>query len=92
MTSRVESVQTPLPGKLEQTIILFASKYRLSARETDVFRCLLQSSTTAEEIGVKLGVSRNTIRNHFQNIFGKTNTASKTELLAEFILTCSDTN
>lgn len=63
----------------------FASKYSLSQRESDVFSSLVTRVTASKDIAGHLKISANTIRNHFQNIFNKTATKSKSELLVRFI-------
>lgn len=70
---------------LAKELVKFARKFSLSEREREVFSLLVNKITNSEQIAAKLRVSRNTIRNHFQNIFHKTKTNSKTELLASFI-------
>ncbi len=42
----------------------------LSAREKDVLQCLA-SGLTNKEIGNKLGIAENTVKNHLKNILGK---------------------
>jgi len=74
-----------LLNNLDLCIHTFAANYKFSSRELDVFRCLVQSVTSSEDIAKALGVSRNTVRNHFQSIFHKAKVSSKTELLARFI-------
>lgn len=80
------SVTLSRPEEYLQTeVSKFSQKFSLSEREREVFGLLVSRITHSEEIANKLKVSRNTIRNHFQNIFHKTQTGSKTELLAGFI-------
>lgn len=63
----------------------FAKQYRFSEREAEIFRQLLLQTKTAADVAQRLQISPNTIRNHFQSIFHKTKTNSKTELLSLFI-------
>jgi DNA-binding NarL/FixJ family response regulator len=72
-------------GFPKKEINKFARTYALSERERQVLSLLVGRVTSSEEIATKLEVSRNTVRNHFQNIFHKTKTNSKTELLSLFI-------
>lgn len=69
-----------------QEIRNFASQYRFSERETEVFLSLVDKQTTAEAIGVKLGVSPNTVSNHFKNILRKTGTPNKSALLSLYLV------
>jgi len=71
--------------ELSNHVRVFAAKHSLSGREREVFNLLVGEITASEDIAVQLKVSRNTVRNHFQNIFQKTKTNSKTQLLACFI-------
>jgi len=68
-----------------QEIQQFSSRYSLSQRESDVFKSLITHVTSSKDIAGHLDISANTIRNHFQNIFNKTSTKSKSELLVRFI-------
>lgn len=63
----------------------FASLYSLTPRETDILTQLVNKVSNFKEIAEKLGVSPNTVSNHFGSIFHKTKTNSKSELMAVFI-------
>lgn len=78
-------VQTLGKTFFERSISQYVRRQNLSEREKEVFTLLLSGATSSEKIASLLGVSRNTIRNHFQNIFYKTRTSSKTELLVQFV-------
>ena len=69
----------------ESEVKTFAKQYRFSERESEIFRQLLLQTKTAADVAQRLQISPNTIRNHFQSIFHKTKTNSKTELLSMFI-------
>ena len=62
-----------------------AALHSLSNRETDILRLLVNKVVSAEDIANELGISRNTVRIHFQNIFNKMRTSSKAEVLGKFI-------
>jgi DNA-binding NarL/FixJ family response regulator len=53
----------------------------LTARERETLDLLAEGATT-EEIGARLGVSRNTTRNHVQRVLGKLGARSKLEAVA----------
>ena len=63
----------------------FADRFGLSRRETELMDILVNRSTGSDAIARHMGVSQNTVRNHFQNLFHKTGTRSKTDLMAGFI-------
>ena len=63
----------------------FCRLYDLTAREEEILSLLVGKVVTAENIGEFLGISRNTVRIHFQNIFNKIGTSSKSEILGKFI-------
>lgn len=70
---------------LDQEIIEFTQQTNLSPRESEVFRLLLSGVTTAEQMGRILKISPHTVNNHLQNIFDKTRTPNKTEVVALFV-------
>jgi DNA-binding NarL/FixJ family response regulator/Tfp pilus assembly protein PilZ len=63
----------------------FADRYRLTAREHDVLFLLVTGCSTVPAIAVQLGLSQNTVHNHFKNVFRRTRTNTKSGLLALFI-------
>ncbi len=52
----------------------------LSEREKEVLRQILQGKTD-REVGEALSISRTTVRNHIQNVYKKTNTKNRIQLL-----------
>lgn len=62
----------------------FAAQYHLTRKETSIFSLLLLYKTN-EEISDALKITINTLQKHIQNIFRKTNTTSKWELLRLFL-------
>ena len=58
----------------------FCEQYHLTKKEGAIFALLLQYKTN-EEISDALDITVNTLQKHIQNIFRKTNTTSKWELL-----------
>jgi len=63
----------------------FSSLYKLSNREYDVVLTLIQNITNSDDMAKQLGISAHTVNNHLKSIFDKTNTKSKTEILACFL-------
>lgn len=61
---------------------LLMSAYRLTEREQEVTRLVLQGSSTAE-IAAELVLSRHTVQQHLQNIFDKTTVRSRRELVGK---------
>lgn len=68
----------------------FAAEAKLSRRETDILTTLLRNITNSDEIAADLGISTYTVNNHLKNIFEKTATSSKTEILACFLRYSAD--
>jgi DNA-binding NarL/FixJ family response regulator len=58
----------------------FAKKYSLTPREVDIISVLLQNIVNTREISEKLSISTYTVRNHFENIFKKTNCENKCDV------------
>ena len=63
----------------------FSRRYELTPREYDVVFLLVHGHSTVSQIADRLGLSQNTIHNHFKNVFRRTGTNSKAGLLALFI-------
>jgi DNA-binding NarL/FixJ family response regulator len=63
----------------------FASRHELTPREYDVLFLLVSGLNTVSRISKRLGLSQNTVHNHFKNVFRRTGTNSKAGLLALFI-------
>ena len=63
----------------------FSKSFSLSKRENDILELLVNKVVSAEAIASCLGISKNTVRIHFQNIFNKMGASSKSEVLGKFI-------
>ena len=61
----------------------FSIRHDLSAREQEVFRCLLEGSTNAE-IAQKLFVSESTVKFHVHNLLQKTGASSRAQLKTKY--------
>jgi DNA-binding NarL/FixJ family response regulator len=77
----VSAATSLLRSELER----FADRYELTAREYDVVFLLLSGLSTVAMIAERLGLSQNTVHNHFKNVFRRTATNSKAGLLALFL-------
>jgi DNA-binding CsgD family transcriptional regulator len=64
---------------------LLMSAYRLSRREQDVTRLVLQGLTTTE-IGHRLAISPHTVQEHLKTIFDKTAVRSRRDLVGKIFL------
>jgi DNA-binding CsgD family transcriptional regulator len=59
----------------------FASRHHLSPREREVLRLLVQGLDTTG-LADRLGISPHTVRDHLKNVFRKTSSRSRSELLS----------
>ncbi len=77
-------VAAPLAGVLRAELLAESAgsgAAPLSARELDVLRWLATGATNAE-IGLRLGISANTVRNHVHALMGKLEAANRTDAVA----------
>jgi DNA-binding CsgD family transcriptional regulator len=70
----------PIGGETEVMVGTFSSHYNLSRREHEVLELLFEGSTTAA-IADRLGISPHTVRDHLKNLYRKTGTGSRSDLL-----------
>ncbi len=68
-------------GPPAQRVDDFAALHQLSPREHDVLRLLVQGFDTGG-LADRLGISPHTVRDHLKNVFRKTSTRSRSELLS----------
>ena len=61
-----------------------ARRYGISRREGEVLNLLVQGATTAE-IAAKLHIAETTVQDHIKNIAAKTNSRSRTEIVAKVL-------
>lgn len=78
-----ETVPTLLP-LLRNEVRAFGERYELTRREHDVLSMLLQGASSVASIADGLALSRNTIHNHFKNMFRRTGAENKAALIAMF--------
>lgn len=71
---------------LKEQVEVYAKSFHLTDRETEVMYHLVNRVVSPAELGKKLDISLHTVNNHLKKILEKTNSDSKTELLADFLL------
>lgn len=69
-----------IKANFTETIEFLSTRYRLSNRETEVFRCLAMGFN-ASMISEKLCISWNTVRGHSRNVYTKLDVHSRQELM-----------
>lgn len=69
---------------LKNELRAFADRYELTPREHDVLSMLLLGASSVASIADGLQLSRNTIHNHFKNMFRRTGADNKAALVAMF--------
>ncbi|SMF80681.1 helix-turn-helix transcriptional regulator [Pseudobacteriovorax antillogorgiicola] len=71
--------------KYHDEVAVFSTKYSLTRREKDVLLHLVNGVCSGEEVSESLGLSPNTVRIHFKNLFLKLDVNSKPEVLVKFL-------
>ena len=64
----------------EQNLYFFLRHLGFSHRETDIIRAMLDSKTD-EETAREYNIAKSTVNSHNSNIYSKSNTKSKVELI-----------
>ncbi|MTI60795.1 MAG: helix-turn-helix transcriptional regulator [Firmicutes bacterium] len=77
----IESKDSSRYTNYSQLIGQLADKFGLSTREAEVVNLVIKGATN-QEIADSLFISINTVKKHLYKIFNKTNSASRTELIA----------
>lgn len=77
----VMAILREVAGPPDQRVDEFANLHQLSPREQEVLRLLVQGHDTAG-LASRLGISPHTVRDHLKNVFRKTSTRSRSELLS----------
>jgi DNA-binding NarL/FixJ family response regulator len=67
---------------LREAVDAFAKHHGLTPREHDVVYLLASGRSTVAQIASALGLSKNTVHNHFKNVFRRTQRHSMTSVLA----------
>ena len=62
----------------------FGHDTNLSPRELEIMGVMIREITQSEDIALELSISTHTVNNHLKNIFEKTKSRSKTDVLAKF--------
>ena len=63
----------------------FADRHSISRRETDVIEAILNEHSNIKDIAQELQLSPSTVNNHLNNIYDKTKTSSKAELVSKIL-------
>jgi len=69
----------------EDIIYKFAKVNKLTRKETQIIKLMCCGENNVYELAECLGITLNTLNNHFTNIFKKQGVTSKVELLANVI-------
>jgi DNA-binding CsgD family transcriptional regulator len=77
---RTRKTQQLLQSDDEENLKRFFKKHKISSREQDIIRLILQGKGN-KEIGQKLFISKNTVRNHTHNIYQKLNVKNRFHLI-----------
>jgi len=77
----VMAILREVAGPSDQRVDEFVTLHQLSPREQDVLRLLVQGHNTIS-LASRLGISPHTVRDHLKNVFRKTSTRSRSELLS----------
>lgn len=68
----------------------YSDKNSLTPREREIVLALSRNVTATKEISAFLGISTNTVRNHFENIYKKTGRDNKIELAIDLFSSALD--
>lgn len=83
-TSNTETFITtetpPVSGPLLQNLPAFSRYYKLTPRETEILKCLIQCQQTSK-ICDELHISTGTVKTHIHNIYMKLEINTRTELM-----------
>ena len=86
---RLRHNEPPTPKASDQaryvasTLELYSDKYKLTARERDVLRAIINGKDN-QNIASEMHLALGTVKTHTHNIFKKTNTKTRQELLQKF--------
>jgi DNA-binding CsgD family transcriptional regulator/PAS domain-containing protein len=78
---KVLALLQPVPSLSRLCLDSFCTRHRLSPREQDVVRLLLEGLTT-NGIADRLNISLHTVRDHLKRLYRKTRVRSRSELLS----------
>ncbi|MGI6071565.1 MAG: LuxR C-terminal-related transcriptional regulator [Lachnospiraceae bacterium] len=69
----------------KQRLLEYASRFKLSPREREIFNLIVQGMSNAE-IATALFITESTVKFHAGNIFKKTDLSSRSALIADYML------
>ena len=79
---------TPAPVGSEETEIdrtsIFSEQFSLTPREKDLLTILINSDDNMKEAAVKMSVSERVVYRHLKNIYEKTGTSSRHQLMKKY--------
>lgn len=79
---------TPAPVGSEETEIdrtsIFSEQFSLTPREKDLLTILINSDDNMKEVAVKMSVSERVVYRHLKNIYEKTGTSSRHQLMKKY--------
>lgn len=88
--SRSEKEKSTAPGLSEADLeALFAAQYKLTPREMEIFRYLMEGADNAE-ISEKAVISQSTTKTHIYNIFRKVDIKRRSQAAGKFQEFCKD--
>lgn len=71
-------------------ISAFASHHQLTPREGEILALLVEGVVRIKDVAERLNLSPNTVNNHINSIFKKTESRSKSHLLTEFLFSIAE--
>lgn len=83
-----EAEKAPEPDREQRDFDSFAVTYNLTEREQEILVRLLQSKSQ-QEIGDELIIALGTVKTHVHNIYQKTDSANRSQLIAKYREFCS---
>jgi len=82
-----ETIDIPHPDQQQQNLYDFASAHCLTEREQEILFHLLQAKSQ-QEICDELLIALGTVKTHTHNIYQKTNTANRSQVIAKYQKYC----
>ncbi|MCM2281978.1 MAG: helix-turn-helix transcriptional regulator [Bdellovibrionaceae bacterium] len=77
---------SPAESHLSEELRRFGERWKLTPREHDVLNLIALGTTRIKDVAARLQLSPNTVNNHVNSIFAKTQTRSKSELLTRVLI------
>lgn len=87
-TQETETEKEPEPDRSQLDFYTFSSGYNLTEREQEILVLLLQSKSQ-QEISDELFIALGTVKTHIHNIYQKTGSANRNQIVAKYRDFCS---